>query len=388
MALLKYEHFDLYGTDTDDLLANGYTFEGGPLDLVTPARTGPYCLATNGGSGDPQFLEYTIPGSARSTLGVGVAMIVPSDLTDDPDGPGVYVDYSGGSIRILPGADNKINIYEGAFPFAPIASSSSESFAPNSWIYIEVKLVAGTGTASVAVRLNGNDIVSALDYTFGDLTQVRLGSGAGFAAGSIFFDDLVVWDTAGPANNDWMGDCEVVIAAPNADGPAVGFTPAMSGEPLFEMVNNLTPMDVVEYITAAGAGDSEELDHNDPDLSANSVAAVAAQVRAFKTEAAAASIEVGVDSNGTDSVSAAITLDAVAAYHSYILDLDPSGSVSWTNARALAAKTRVESDTTSPATSRVSQQFKVLVVRQGAAPAPGSGITFENVTVSGFSITL
>jgi hypothetical protein len=337
MALLKYEHFDLYGTDIPALLANGYTIAGDFGALVTPGRTGPRCYQPNIFIGGPQFLVYTLPGSGRSTLGAGVAMRVPSFIGDNDGAAGVYVYYSGGSIRILVGDGNKINIYQDT---TLLASSATGLFVPDSWFYIEVKLVAGTGNASVAVRLNGSTTaaVTASNLTFGNLTQVRLGR-INYVNLGMEFDDLVVWDTTGTANTDWMGDCAVVIAAPDADTAVDDWIPS-SGSDLFAMVDEEAPDDA-DYISAPDVNDAEELDHIDPTLPAGSVAAIAAQVRAFKTDAGASSIEFGVDSNGTDSVSAEIALATGAASYSYILDLDPSGNVSWTNARALAAKTRV-----------------------------------------------
>ena len=187
-----------------------------------------------------------------------------------------------------------------------------------------------------------------------------------------------------------MGDCAVVIAAPDADTLVADWDPS-SGSDLYAMVDEEAPNDN-DYISADTAGDAEELEHTDPSLSGSLVKAVATQVRAQKAGGGAASIFIGVDSNGTDSVSAEIELETsggIWTSYSHILNLDPSGSVSWTNERALAAKTRVQIED-AVAASEVSQQFKVLITSQdaGPGPGPGDGITFEGVTAAGFTITI
>jgi hypothetical protein len=339
MALLKFEHFDLYGTDVNALLANGYTADAPvvPLILASPGRTGPRCMQV------PDFgyqgrLIYTLPSSA-STLGVGVAMKVPPNISDGDGTPGVYVNYQTGTVKILVGSDNRINIYEGN---TLINQSAPNVFVSDSWFYMEVKLVSGTGDATVEVRLNGSNTaaVTATSRTFGNLTQALIGQAAYDPAAKItLFDDLVVWDATGSANNNFMGDCAVVIAAPDADTAVDDWIPS-SGSDLYAMVDEETPNDA-DYISASDVNDAEELDHVDPTLPAGSVKAVATQVRAFKADAGASSITIGVDSDGTDSVSGNIVLATGAASYSYILDLDPDGNVAWTNVQALAAKTRV-----------------------------------------------
>lgn len=340
MAIIHYEHFDLYGTDYNALLARGYASIGVAHQLVAAGRTGTHCLQNN--ASGVRLLQITLP-SALTVVGQGCALrylTTPNNNTWLDENSGLRFGVSGNTslIRVMGNDALGLSVYLNS---TLIGSSAPGLLAAGAYAWVEAKATSGAGTAgAVEVRLNGTTVINLTGLSLtAPWTTVALGSDNTSAQPTTQFDDWVVWDTTDTVNNDFMGDTFVIVAPPSADGTPSDFTPS-SGTARWDMVDETTPNDA-DYITGNAVGDVNEFSHVAVNLPVGAVAAIATQVRALKTDAGASSIEVGIASGTSTSMSPEHALATGALSRSHIANRNPNGNVPWTQATAQAAKLRV-----------------------------------------------
>lgn len=340
MALLHYEHFDLYGNNLTNLgLRPGYSVLGGTT-LVTVPRTGSYSLQNAIGSGT-RGLQWSLPAS-RSVAGQGVAMRI-----NAPGQAGSLSQMNG--LRFGTATDNarlRVNVNDNSgisvFAGTTLLGASANNIVPvNTFFWLEAMATSGAGTAgAVEVRLNGATILtlSGLSLT-ADWTNVRIGSDNNAGGYTANFDDWIVWDNTGSDNNTFFGDTFIIVADPNSDTAVNSFVPS-TGTDRFAMIDEAVPSDT-DFLTANAAGDSQELNTTTPTLPANgAIAAVASQIRALKTTTGASTITHGIAVGAASNVSAGINLGTGAVVYSHIAERNPDGNVVWTQTAAQASRLR------------------------------------------------
>jgi hypothetical protein len=343
MSIIHYEHFDLYGTDINALLARGYGTQGALSsgNFSTSSRTGSQCFNA---SSSQQLLRWSAP-APLSVMGQGCAMLVVSTPTNNS-----FIQFAAGlsfgtasnanAIRIVPNGNFGFSVFAGTGSSTPLGSSVNGLISTGSFFWLEARVTSGAGTTgAVEVRLNGVQIINltGLSLTENWITAT-IGSDNYALQPAARFDDWVVWDTAGSVNNSFLGDTFVLVAAPNADGTPSDWVQD-SGANRFSRISETTPADA-SFITGNAVGDVNVFGHVALTLPTGSVAAVATQVRAFKTDAGSSSIQIGVTNNSQHSMSAELALATGAVVRSHIANLNPDGNVPWTQAAAQAAGMR------------------------------------------------
>ena len=344
MALIWYEHFDLYGTVWNNLLARGYSgtnSNAGAAWATTTARTGALAILVDPPGAGSLFLRRTFP-FTRNVVGQGVGMRVNS-LSNQPSllsqtgirfGAGATV----GQVQIILTNALSFEVYIGSTLIGTIANA----FVLQSFFWIEAKVVAGTGNGSLEVRINGNQVFFNGTLTIAPINSVTIGKPGevGGLTAEAIFDDWVVWDDTGVSANDFMGDTFVIVAPPNADGTPNDWTPS-TGSDRFAMVNATTPNDAT-FVSASNTGQAQEFGHAAVNLPVGAVAAIAAQTRAFKSDAGAADYRLGIASGSAKGMSNDIALATGVVAHAHIQNVDPATGLPWTQAGAQAAQVRLE----------------------------------------------
>lgn len=344
MAIIHYEHFDLYANNNStDILARGYVRGGSGSGTFrnASARTGSGYYST-GTAGGQQTLSWTFT-TERSVIGQAVAMqqtVWLSNADSATATAGInFVPTTGNMVRVVVGLNGKINIYVGT---TLAASSPTATIVQDSWFHLEAKVTAGTGTGSVEVRFNGatTPLLTATGLTINPIREVSLGRYGGGNSNGYFYDDWVVWDDAGSTNNSFMGDTFVLVAGPTADASSPNDWTPSTGSAKWSTVDEEIPSDA-DFITGGAVGNEQEFTHAQINLPVGSVAAIAVQTRALKTDAGASSIEVGVASGASTSMSAEAALATSPLIQSHIANVNPDGATPWTQAAAQAARLRV-----------------------------------------------
>lgn len=343
MALIGFEHFALYGNSTANiLLRTGYTLVGSSTNpFPTNSRTGARCMRSASYSGQRLGIIYNLP-TAVDVVGQGVAMILEETPASSAVTQGIRFGVSGanGRLRVLPNANLGVSVYLNT---TLVGSSANGILTVGSWFWLEAKATSGAGTAgAVEVRLNGNTtpILTVTDLALtAQWTSVWIGAESTAAISNVRYDDWVIWDTSGSDNNDFMGDTFVIVAPPEAD-TAVADWDASTGTSRFDMIDEDVPSDA-DYIQADAIGEACEFTHPAFNLGVGSIAAIASQTRAFKSDAGAASYETGIKSAANSSMSGEIALATGPVVHTHISERNPDGGVPWTQSAANAARLRV-----------------------------------------------
>lgn len=351
MALIWYEHFDLYGTGNNAsaawaaLMARGYTqgVNNSTNLTATNSRTGAACLSFNATS-NAQNISRTLSADTRAMVGCGIALRASgyptTQIASNASGFRFGTAANANEIAILMGESGIVYCYQGA----TLRGTTGPNVYPvNAYYWLEAQVVWGTGTATVEVRLNGAPILVFSGLTIAEITRVQLGHNGSNTAANLLFDDWIIYDNTNTVNNTWMGDTFVIVAPPNADSTPNDWTPS-SGSNRWDMIDELIPNDA-DFITATAVGNVNQFTHTAPTLPAGAVAAVAVQVRAFKTDAGASTIEIGASSAGNNEMSSPIALGTGVASYSHILNKDPNGAVPWSQSAAQAAQLRARRNT-------------------------------------------
>ena len=138
-----------------------------------------------------------------------------------------------------------------------IATTGPEVFRFGVWNYIEVKVLLSDTVGTVAVKLNGETVISDIagnkDTCYGTYSawnQIEFAA----LSGNAYYDDIYVCDGSGSVNNDFLGECRVVTLLPQTDAVAAGsnadFTPS-AGTDHGALVDEAAPNDDTDYIASS-----------------------------------------------------------------------------------------------------------------------------------------
>jgi hypothetical protein len=339
--LIWVEPFDQYATgapptaSNDALIAQfGYTDVG--IANFQLGRTGPYSAWLNGGHVMRRALD--VP---ASVLGQGAGFSFNNC-------PGVS-QFNGGfrwesAGKVLEFAavempDLSVGVYDRTGTL--VGRTAPNVLVNSSFVWIETKVSMNVGavlnTGSCEVRINGVSklIVNGINLP-NQFAFVRIGTDGG--NGGAYYDDWIVWDNTGTANNNFMGDRRLVASFPNANAALQNFTPSAGNA--FACVNQVPPVDTT-FIDGAAAGNISEFTKPALTISSNDIAAMVICGRLFKSDAGAASGRVGVNSNANVSNSAELFPGITGSWFRLIQELDPNGNVPWTRAAYDAANIRI-----------------------------------------------
>ncbi len=215
----------------------------------------------------------------------------------------------------------------------------------NAWQHIEVKLVqGGAGASTCEVRVEGQTVLNLTGLTFGNNNNFSClefraldGSNSGQA---VYFKDLVIWNTLGAYNTDFLGSVSVYTLRPDGD-VALNWTPS-TGSTGWDLIDESDPDDA-NYISA-GTGPipsayRSTLTDLPPDVTA--VRGLMSVVRARKTDGGDGSLQVGIDSGPATDLGADRPMTTAFTYWADVSEENPDTSTAWTPATVNAAGLRI-----------------------------------------------
>src|SRR3972149_4528365 len=141
-----------------------------------------------------------------------------------------------------------------------IGSDSTNSLAAAVYVHIIIKVVIHNSAGSIECRVNGvstgwipsTGSLDTQNSANATVDAARLDVTSADANVDFRFDDLVILDTAGSVNNDFLGDVRVEGGVVNADGSPVDWT-ALSGSDVSNVDEN-PPDEATTYHHPATAG--------------------------------------------------------------------------------------------------------------------------------------
>lgn len=283
------------------------------------------------------ILYKDLPGT-YTTLIVGCAVRIPSfaSVSTAPflrmqEGTGVTT-----HMHLLVNPAGTIGIARG--DLTTLATSTSVLLA-NTWYYIEWKVTVDDTVGYAELRVDGMTWATYTGDTrngsSGTLHRVNVGNNGG-SVPNLDLDDLVILDTSGTVNNDFLGDVRVDATLPDSPGTYTEWAPSGSGN--YDMVNESPPNDDTDYNHSLTVGHRDS--YNFPTIAPSSglVKAVLVQVTAKKDDVGSRAIQSLVRSGGGDYVGAVQGL--IEGYQMYtdVLPQNPATSAAWTLAGVNAAE--------------------------------------------------
>jgi hypothetical protein len=218
-----------------------------------------------------------------------------------------------------------------------VAESAQGVITAETHQHIEFKATVGN-TGSIEVRVNGVTVINEasvdLLYYEANPTVAQFGMSratSGDGSGT-YIDDLIMWDTTGSGNNDFIGDKRVFTLFPDGNTAQADFSVvgAASG---YEAIDEADPDDDTTYIyedTTGSPAPSSEFTLDDLPAGAANIVAVIPVVRAQKDEAGDANLTVGLVSGASEVNGADNPMTTEWTYRADVFETDPATGAAWT----------------------------------------------------------
>lgn len=223
-----------------------------------------------------------------------------------------------------------------------IAQSPAGSYVLGTWHHFEMKVTIHDTTGAVEIRIDGSAVLAAagLDTrnggALGVIDRVTFGANSGQP---IRIDDAYVLDTAGPKNNDFLGDCVVETLTPTADGFYGDWTPLGGGASFVEVDETNQDADTT-YISATAVAAKESFGLSDLATTVGSVFGVKTVVSA-RHDGPGGTFRPLLRLGGVDAFGTADAPGAGYTGHAEVFENDPAGG-DWTIADVNAVEAGVE----------------------------------------------
>lgn len=323
MAIVWYEHFDLYGTNTANLSAAGYSVASGWTFDSANANTPPYCLRSGLRN---QSLNRVLDAPINTwVLGLAIRPTSGTEPSERGFGPGAY-------FRVAYNNELGLSVYNAATDGLLIAKTAPNIFQLNTWTYIECKAESNR----LELRKEGQTILVINGMTNGPFSNMYIGSNksGSLNTGYPHIDDVYLDDS------DFLGPRRVVTLMPNSDGTFQQWVPT-PGPDGWSAIDDRTPNDA-DFIASETIGDISDFGHEELTYRISNIAALALESRNIKTDAGDAGFRMGIESNGNVINSPEILPGTGWGISRALFPLNPDGNQPWTKEALDDANLRVE----------------------------------------------
>jgi hypothetical protein len=212
-----------------------------------------------------------------------------------------------------------------------IATTTIPIFTTNTWQHIEFFVDSATG--EIEVRREGVPVLTATEAVpqnanIGIISWTNRQNNTSNTSLGLYMKGLVVWDTTGTYNNDFMGTVNVVGCPVESDESNTGWTPS-TGTDIYALLDESTPNDA-DYASAAAAAASVEMSLGDVPADSTSVRGVITVVRAMKTDGGDANLQVSLKSVAAYDAGVDHAITPTATYWWDVSEEDPNTTSPWT----------------------------------------------------------
>lgn len=211
------------------------------------------------GSGSNGYAYVTTnPGSA-SEGGIGFAVKVNSLFTSASGDELVRILQADGTTQHVAVGLTSGGLFTGKRNTTTLGTSSA-GITAGTFYYVEVKWVIHDSTGSIRVKVNGTEVLALTGVDTrngGDGTWaiVVLQNGSSNASITVDLDDLVIWDTTGSDNNDFLGPIRLKAIFPDGAGNSTDFTPSTGSN--YQNVDDTSQDGDSTYNSETTAGDHD-----------------------------------------------------------------------------------------------------------------------------------
>lgn len=348
MAIVHMDDFGIYGTD-EALMEQGVYGDILYADLATDPVDGvsPCMLIEANGTGTG-YIRWIYPGAVQSSLGLAGRYYFPSLPTQSDTIPFLFKLTDGSNNAILTvtvTTTGRLQIRDGGSAGTVLATSTAPVIVTRSWQHLEFKAtnVEISAGGAVEIRSEGVTVLSLSGASFGTAQIAGLEVGTDpdntGAQRSFYFKDMVVWDTNGTSNTDFLGSVIVTPITIESDD-SLNWT-VVGGITGREVLTNIPPV-TGEYIQAVNPPPAAYVANLTalPD-DVTSVKAVMTYVRAQKVDGGDASLQVSMISGASTGNGANRPITTAPIYWTDIFSVDPATSAAWSVSAVNAAKLKI-----------------------------------------------
>lgn len=334
MSILHADNFSIYGS-TVGLMLNGiYTNVGGCTLVNDPDGISPGKVLRPAWNGlDNTNINWQYPLQNGATEAVGVAFRLWCDyMPNDASLASRIVQFRDignnvlASVGTLPNGALRFLINETAHDTTiPVVSAQG-------WYHIEVfySHAAGGLLADYEIRVEGQtvlfgDVTDAINADIGIISAFNVEIGGHAMRYQI--KDLVIWDTGGTQNNDFLGSVLVANLMPQAD---VDLNWALTtGTTGAAILDNIPPNDASYIYAIDPPPPAYVASLTDLSVDATSVRALITFVRASKSDGGDGSLQVGVISDEDTALGANRPITVAQTYWRDVFELNPATAAPW-----------------------------------------------------------
>lgn len=330
----------LYGTSISYMDDGLYAFVGGGASLTDdpdPNITGNVLGCSAGGANETNVMRFVLP-SAQATVGFGCRLWMAQLPQATNITPGL--EFRDGSnvqlVSLTVSPTGIIQLRRNGLEGTIIASSSGPVLVANAWQHIEMKILVSDTVGTAEVRVEGVPVITATGLD----TSGSGGTTAGIFAAtdnrqntslgiSWYIKDLVLWDSTGSLNNDFLGSVSVTELLTTSD-ISLNWTPS-TGSTGYNLLDESPPNDETDYIYAADPPPAAAvfgLTDLNPDVT--SVKGLYVIARSRKTDGGDGNLQVGLISNGDTGLGTDRAVTTSYTYWTDMFETDPDTSAAWT----------------------------------------------------------
>jgi len=328
MALLFMDGFDHYGSATD-LLTNWTSKSSGGLTLGgSYARSGAQGLFCNGTG----YVTKTLSPSTTASGVAGMALRRSGPMytffrVENGDGSQLLLTFNG---------SYQIELRRGGVSPTLLATSTL-ALNDATWYYIECKWTIANSGGTVEVRVNGDTWIT---YT-GDTQQQSAATWNLIFMGSLVsnndcsLDDVYILDqtaeSAGPANNTFLGPVKVVYLTPTSDGTYTEWA-CSTGSTTYTLVDDSDPdTDATDYVASSTVGSTVTCGLGDLPTGVTTVYGVQLLASLSRSDAGARSVTGALYTSATlyTNASPVTPSDTSYTYGRWVYAANPATSSTW-----------------------------------------------------------
>lgn len=248
---------------------------------------------------------------------------------------GLFGLMEGSTVHFTLGVDTtngQPQVLRGAIGGTLLASPAAGYLNTGAWVYIEAKVAIHDSAGSVILRVNGAEVVnlSGVDTRNGGTgicDTVSLFATSTNTGVTGYIDDIIVMDTNGSANNDFLGDRRIYTLYPNGAGSSTDFTPSAGSN--YQCVDEPNMNDDTDYVASSTIGHIDMYAVGDLPSVPAGIDAVQVCAAVSKTDAGAIGAKARLKSGSTTVQSSAIALATSYTLGTKILETDPDTSAAW-----------------------------------------------------------
>jgi hypothetical protein len=340
MSIQFMDNFQQYGTTESNLLDGVYADYSGVALADDPDGFSTGKVLTCGGSAFGNPIRKVLTTIEQTTVGVGFRLW----LSNLPSSNGQDIFYfrdaaNDTQLTVEVNSTGTMTVKRGS---TVLATTAAPVITAAGWYHIEMKAFFDQTAGTFELRVNGVpkidlDTIDTVDTSLIECSQVVL---TYYDSGDAYFKDFIIWDGNGTANNDFIGDVQIVSLIPVSDN-SLNWTTS-TGATGYNLIDESIPDDA-DYVYADDTLPAASVFNlSDLDEDVVSVKGLMSFVRMMKTDGGTAQVQVGLVSGSSTDLGADRAITVAETYWMDSSELDPDTAAAWTPIAVNALKLQID----------------------------------------------